>query len=336
MRVISDNSLVEFETTIAMESALLEKICTKDLESIKIVPFNSKRIMAALEEYPVISQENNSNIISRLIEYIRKFIERLIKNISQYFGKAAAKENAEFIRSYHGPTDDNYADALKIAMRHMAQDSPDVAEKLKTIPALPNGSDLKQVEQLYEQVTGISVTKESKAQAFKEYKLNSVLGRLGQNNLYMLNAMLDKEFADKFKAAMALIDTISSKRPYNETIGDQVEVLDKVHQIVMDLNELSKDKQAQDNVEKWALGLDSSIANRSLIYIETDVCVLYTTHYLKHFNTFIKSVEADVSDETKQLLDVSQKALVKLTGFISLASRIQRAYTAGADALRGM
>lgn len=336
MRVITDSSLVEFETTIAMEAALLEKICTKDLESINIVPFRNTRITAALEEYPVLAQENNSNVISKLIEYIRKFIERLIKNISQMFGKGNSKENAEFVRQYSGPTDNNYADALKIAMRHMAQDSPDVAEKLKTIPALPNGSDLKQVEQVYEQVTGVSVTKESKAQAFKEYKLNSVLGRLGQNNLYLLNAMLDKEFADKFKAAMALIDTISDKRPYAETIGDQVEVLEKVHQIVMDLNELSKDKQSQDNVEKWALGEDSSIANRSLIYIETDVCVLYTTHYLKHFNTFIKSAESDVSEETKQLLDITQKALIKLTGFISLASRVQRAYTAGANALRGM
>lgn len=336
MRVISDSSLVDFEASIAMESKLLERICTRDLANINIVPFRNNRITAALEDYPTVAQENNASTISKLIEYIRKFIERIIKNITEFFGKKENKENADFVRKYHGPTDDNYADALKIALRHMAQDSPDVAEKLSSIPALPNNAELKNVEEFYEQVTGVTVTKESKAQAFKEYKLNSVLGRLGQSNLSMLDVMLTKEFADKFKEAMGLIDTISDKRPYNENIGDQVDVLDKVSHIVVSLNELAKDHSGKENVEKWAIGSDSSISNRSLTYIETDVCVLYTTHYLKHFNTFIKSIESAVSDETKQILDITQKALLKLTQFIGLASRIQRAYVAGASALRGM
>lgn len=336
MRAVADSSLVEFEANIAMESALLEKICNEELGAIKTVHFRTTRIMAALEEYPIIAQEDNASIISKLLSYIRKFIDRLIDNINKFFGKGSAKENAEFVRSYRGPSDDNLADALKIAMRHMAQDSPDVSEKLKTIPALPNGSDIKQVEQVYEQVTGVSVTKESKAQAFKEYKLNSVLGRLGQNNLHLLNAMLDKEFADKFKTALDLVETVSNKRPFNDTIGDHVETLDKVSQLVMDMTELTKDREGKDNVEKWILGEDSSLSNRSLIYVETDVCVLYTTHYLKHFNTFAKSLESDVSDDTKHMLELVQKALTNLTSFIGLASRVQRAYMAGADALRGM
>ena len=146
---LSDDTGVE---TIAMESELLETIFSKELAVIAAPrELGNSWYSAALEDA---SFSDNKSAVARLIEYIQKFIARIIEAIKSMFDKKSSEEDIKFIRGYQGPTDQQLAKAIGLHITTLAKSDESVQERLKTLPALTYSSaTLDQAEEHLEAAT---------------------------------------------------------------------------------------------------------------------------------------------------------------------------------------
>lgn len=326
--------VVDETDEIALEGLLLDKVCAEYFAALETLCKPSKGLIAALEDNSLVATEQDSGTIKKLVEYIYKFIERIINNIRTLFSNDNKKENTDFVKTYKGPTDADYVKAIRHYVQDAARKDETVAEKLKTIPALSHNPSVVEAEKQLRQATGEQLTI---AELFKRTKLANINSRLGVQTSATLNCMLDKTFSDNFQKALGLVDTIVNKRVYNDNLEEHFKVFNEVSQICSWCNEnISENDSRQDNVEAWVLGTDRKIATLALEYIDIDVTVLYLNQYLKNFNVLIKQLSSEESDGSVALLKTAQDTLNRLTAFLSLAARVNKAYNSGIAALRGM
>lgn len=327
---------IDYCQVIALESELLERVFALELKNYKPSVVPNSWLTAALEDNSLALANNSTSVVVKnLIDYIEKFIARLIEYLKKIFSNKRSKEVTAFIKSYSGPSAETYARGLLAYAKAKAKDNPEALKKLQALPAPSATPTLAEAEAAVEAATGSrSVDKE---EVFIETRFTLLVKELGKTNLAIIDAMLTAEFAEHFKTASMETEKFTKQRIYHDNIQTHYEHSKEVIDQVKSCNEqISEDSHGTDNLEAWVLFTDRAIAKRSLQYVDTEVTLLYCSQYLKGFDPLINELKESPGPEAVEKLKNTQSTLANLVAFISLASRVDRAFTTASKGLYGM
>lgn len=335
--------LQQFVHNVALECDALERVFSQETLNYHRTPelLGKQWYAVGLESNDVDTVKdsgNKQNLIQRLIEYIRGFIATVIERIKKFFGDGSnSKKNAEFIRNYKGPTDNDYAKLLFSHVKDLASKDEAVKERLKALPAPAAAQPtLAEAEEQLAAATGKTVTQETKKSIFREKKLEQVSSALGVTRLSIICTMLSKEFSAAFQEASNLCDSITNKRVFRDNIDEHAAVGEKIAALTKQCNEMIN-QESEDNkhLAAWILNDDSQVVGRALGYVSTDVVVIYASHYMKGLDVIVKEFKTEDSEESLRKLQTSQRMLVNLVTFISLATKVSQSYDVVIKAIRG-
>lgn len=330
--------VVNEKDAIAIECEQLENVFNREYKVIQelTIPKHRSGLMAALEDNAIETTEARKSTIQKLIDYIIKFVRRILESINDYMNGSKAKENADFVKKWKGPTELGYAKSVNAFVKKLASQDQHVAERLTDVAAPEEGQQLslEYVAKQYQAATGRGLTDTEKVEIFRKNQLESMRSAVGSNNVRQIQAMLDPKFLQTFKKASELTDKFTNKRVYHDNVANHHELSEEVMGLVQDCGDIVSETTGTDKFDAWVLNTDHAIAIRALDYIEVDATLLYCTHYIKGFKSLIDELKQNDSEETVERLRITQKTLVNITAFVGLAIRCQKAYNNTIDALR--
>lgn len=329
---------VDYAASIAMESELLEKIFAKELEDVRGNVAPTSWYSAALEDssQALTNSNNTDSVVKRLVEYLRKFVARLIEYFKNLLAGKKSKEAVEYIKAYKGPSELTYSQCLISYAKLQAKEDEKVAERIKALPAPPAKPTMAEAEKFVEEATGKNTA--NKEEAFRNTRLQEIFNKLGKNNIAVLEAMLSDEFFERFHKASEITNRFTHERVYHDNVEKHYEYAKEVMEMVMVCNEdIREGSGGHENIEKWVTGsIGNTYARRIIDYAEIEVTMLYCSHYLKGFNSLIKELESMPGEQAVEKLKITQSTLAALVAFISLASRAGHAYDAAANGMYGI
>lgn len=337
MNILLQDDEIDYGEEIALEAIRLERLFDYEIKHYTPVTQVSQGswYSAALEDFALPAPANQSTAVQRLIEYIQKFIARIIENIRRLFSEKKAKENEKFIRGYKGPTDEDYVKVILTYIKDLEEHDTAVVERLKALPAPGQELTLIQVEERLEIATNKVVSEETKKDLYREKRIGAIVAKIGATNQKMINAIFTKEHTDAFKRATRITEKFTNQRISPQNSAQHLAFSNELVELSKTCTEVAHEEHGNSNLENYIMNDDRAISFRALDYIGVDATVLICSHYLKAFDNYIKDLKQATDEESIAQLKAAQTILSNLTVFIGVAARVNKAYDAMITAMNG-
>lgn len=350
------NATQDIAGSIALEAHALEHAITSGVEEYRNTPALQGKSWFAIglefnETETAVDEGNKSGVIHRMVEAIRKFIQRIVAHIQQFLGGGTAQkaeQRAEALKNYKGPTKEQL---IKVAEK-VIKTAGDASEEAKAAISKAQKSSAVQVngeadaaadkelpQDLMEaafarasMATGAGFTRKEAVDAFMEEKITGIESRLG-SRLDMFVRSLEEEFHSAFDSASKIANSLRkvSIDHIQGVVDDAAEMVNAVKRCYEAAS--SPAGKRSKTIENFVYGVNTQVVHRAVTYAHATFGLEDVTKFIESLETTAKSLQNETSEEAVNQLQAVQKIISNLTAYVGLATKLEGMHKAAYDVL---
>lgn len=279
-------------------------------------------------------------ILGRMIDAVLGFIGRILKRIKDFFfvDKETLKANAEFAKTYKGPTDEDLAKSVN----KYAKDNSKATGNDKPDQVKPTGDTLKDTIAKAERVTGQRIDVAKAKEFFNGEKMALISAMLSNDRMAVVSAMMDDKFAD---SCFGVLDDCVKLFKHRNDLDDSSKLCGDISKgiseckAVIDSKKTLGERELKADLSKWVMYKDSNMVDRMHDYFMNttngvDGVIVSAKDYLEETEDSLKSLRnINSNDEIVARIKQYEEIIKSITGLISLSVMMSSSYN---TVLRGL